>query len=39
MSSISVVVPIFNEEGNVANLHKEIVDVCRANNYTFEIIT
>ncbi|MBE5849657.1 MAG: glycosyltransferase family 2 protein [Lachnospiraceae bacterium] len=38
MSSISVVVPIFNEEGNVANLHKEIVDVCRANNYTFEII-
>ena len=38
MSSISVVVPIFNEEGNVANLHKEIVDVCQANNYTFEII-
>ena len=25
---ISVVVPVYNEEGNVANLHKEIVDAC-----------
>lgn len=25
---ISVVVPIYNEEGNVAKLHKEIVDTC-----------
>lgn len=25
---ISVVVPVFNEEGNVAKLHKEIVDAC-----------
>lgn len=38
MSSISVVVPVFNEEGNIANLHKEIVDVCNANGYTYEII-
>ena len=38
MSSISVVVPVFNEEGNIANLHKEIVDVCNANDYTYEII-
>ncbi len=38
MSSISVVVPVFNEEGNIAKLHKEILDVCQANGYTFEII-
>ena len=38
MTSISVVVPIFNEEGNVENLHREILDVCRSNGYTFEIV-
>ena len=38
MTSISVVVPVFNEEGNVANLHKEIVEVCKENNYDYEII-
>ena len=38
MSSISVVVPVYNEEGNVERLHKEIVDVCRENGYQFEII-
>ncbi len=37
-TSISVVVPVFNEEGNVANLHREIVDVCTSNNYDYEII-
>ena len=36
--SISVVVPVFNEEGNVANLHKEIVDVCETNGYVYEVI-
>ena len=36
--SISVVVPVYNEEGNVANLHKEIKDVCESNGYTYEII-
>ncbi len=35
---ISVVVPVYNEEGNVANLHKEIKEVCEANNYIYEII-
>lgn len=35
---ISVVVPVFNEEGNIAKLHKEIRDVCEANNYIYEII-
>ena len=36
--SISVVVPVYNEEGNIAKLHKEIKDVCEANGYTYEII-
>ena len=36
--SISVVVPVFNEEGNIAKLHKEIKDVCEVNGYTYEII-
>ena len=38
MQNISVVVPVYNEEGNVRELHKEILDVCLANNYKFEII-
>lgn len=38
MCSISVVVPVYNEEGNVANLHREIVDVCKNNDIRFEII-
>ena len=36
--SLSIVVPVFNEEGNIANLHKEIKDVCEANGYIYEII-
>lgn len=36
--SISVVVPVFNEEGCIADLHKEIVDTCTAAGYTYEII-
>ncbi len=38
MISISVVVPVYNEEGNVAALHGEINDVCKANGYVYEII-
>ena len=38
MKRISVVVPVYNEEGNVADLHKEILEVCTANGYEFEII-
>ena len=34
----SIVVPVYNEEGNVTELHKEICNVCNENNYTFEII-
>ena len=36
--SLSVVVPVFNEEGNIAKLHQEIKDVCEGNGYTYEII-
>ena len=38
MYGISVVVPVYNEEGNVRELHKEILDVCKKENYQFEII-
>lgn len=38
VNSLSVVVPVFNEEGNIEKLHKEIVDVCEANGYKYEII-
>ena len=38
MRGISVVVPVFNEEGNVRALHKEILEVCKKENYKFEII-
>lgn len=38
MTSISVVVPVYNEEGNVADLHQEIKQICEANNYVYEII-
>lgn len=38
MKGISIVIPIFNEEGNVRELHEEIKQVCIENNYDFEII-
>ncbi|MGN0428127.1 MAG: glycosyltransferase family 2 protein [Agathobacter sp.] len=38
MKGISVVVPVFNEEGNVRELHREIYEVCKREGYDFEII-
>lgn len=35
---ISIIVPLFNEEENITRLHAEILQVCRENNYIFEII-
>lgn len=35
---VSVVVPVYNEEGNVAKLHREIKEVCEDNHYEYEII-
>lgn len=37
-ASISVVVPVYNEEGNVAELHKEIKAVCERERLDYEII-
>ena len=38
MYKVSIVVPVYNEEGNVRELHKEIKDVCVKNKYEYEII-
>lgn len=38
MKSISVVVPVYNEEGNVQKLHSEIKRVCEKQKYDYEII-
>lgn len=38
MEKVSIVVPVYNEEGNVEALHKEILDVCTSNKYDYEII-
>ena len=38
MRKISVIIPVFNEEGNIANLHREIKEVCKKNKYIYEII-
>ena len=35
---ISVVVPVYNEEGNVTELHKKIVDACKNLDKSWEII-
>lgn len=37
-TSLSVVVPVYNEEGNIPNLHKEIVQVCDSLGCAYEII-
>lgn len=38
MLSISIVVPVYNEEGNVAKLHQEIKQMCESAGYDYEII-
>jgi len=35
---ISFVIPVHNEEDNVSRLHEEILAVCRAEGYQFEVI-
>jgi len=35
---LSIVVPLYNEEGNIALLFNEIRTVCKTNRYPFEII-
>jgi glycosyltransferase involved in cell wall biosynthesis len=38
MKGISVVVPVFNEEGNVKELHREIIETCEKEGYEYEVI-
>lgn len=38
MTRVSIVVPIYNEEGNVKELHREIKEVCGREKYIYEII-
>lgn len=38
LQSLSIVVPVYNEEENVQALHKEIKDVCVQEQYDYEII-
>lgn len=38
MKKISIIIPVFNEEGNIKPLHEEIKSVCEKNNYIYEII-
>ena len=35
---LSIVVPLFNEEGNVRELHQKIVEACQALGKSFEIV-
>ncbi len=35
---VSVVVPIYNEEGNVAELHRKIIEACNKLEKTYEVI-
>lgn len=38
MISLSIVIPVMNEMENIAEVHQEIVAVCEAEGYRFEII-
>lgn len=38
MPKISIVIPVFNEQGNINLLHEEIKAICQANHYDYEII-
>ncbi len=38
MEKISIVIPVYNEKENVEKLYLEITEVCKKNNYIYEII-
>ena len=37
-TSLSIVIPVFNEQNSISRLHTEIVKICSENSYPFEII-
>ena len=37
-TSLSIVIPVYNEQSNISRLHAEIVQVCTENSYAYEII-
>jgi glycosyltransferase involved in cell wall biosynthesis len=38
MKSISIVIPVYNEEDNLSGLHREICQVCCASGLQFEVV-
>jgi glycosyltransferase involved in cell wall biosynthesis len=38
MKSVSIVIPVYNEEDNLSNLHREICQVCCASGLQFEVV-
>jgi len=38
MHSLSIIIPIYNEEKNIALLYEKIVSVCNRNQYKYEVI-
>lgn len=38
MTNISIIVPVFNEEENIKDLHEEIISVCEQESYIYEVI-
>jgi glycosyltransferase involved in cell wall biosynthesis len=38
MKTISVIIPVFNEEENVKKLHDEVVDTCTGHEIPYEVI-
>ncbi len=38
MSTLSIIIPVFNEEGSLAELYREITSVAESHKYEFEII-
>ena len=38
MTSITCVIPVYNEFESLPELHRQIISVCEANNYQYEIV-
>ena len=38
MTSITCVIPVYNEVESLPELHRQIISVCEANNYQYEIV-